>query len=75
MSIKSLKCYIDTLTAKSISCETIKLDQLLKELCMVYMNIMIAEDLSERSRTKKHLFNFSYILYMLIRYNAGDYLL
>ena len=56
MSIKSLTYYINTLTNISNLHVTFKLDKIIKALCMVYMNIIITEDLSPRRRILKHPF-------------------
>ena len=56
MSIKSLSYYINKLTSISTLAGTFKLDKLIKALCMIYMNIIITEDLSPRRRVLKHPF-------------------
>ena len=56
MSIKSLALYIDSLSSISTLTGTFKLNMLIKALCMVYMNIIICEDLSPRRRVLKHPF-------------------
>ena len=56
MSIKSISYYINKLTRISTLAGTFKLDKLIKALCMIYMNIVITEDLSPRRRVLKHPF-------------------
>ena len=56
MSIKSLGYYINKLCNIANLSGTMKLDKLIKGLCMTYMDIIIAEDSSPRTRIRKHPF-------------------
>ena len=56
MTLKSVGEYIERLSNISMLNETFKLDKLIKKLCNIYMDIIIADDLTPRTRVKKHPF-------------------
>jgi hypothetical protein len=56
MTLKSVGEYIERLSNISMLNETFKLDKLIKKLYNIYMDIIIADDLTPRTRVKKHPF-------------------
>ena len=56
MTIKSVSEHLDTLINISILTGTSKLDKLIKGMCNIYMDIIITDDSSPRTRVKKHPF-------------------
>jgi hypothetical protein len=56
MTLKPVGEYIERLSIISMLNETFKLDKLIKKLCNIYMDIIIADDLTPRTRVKKHPF-------------------
>ena len=75
MTLKSVGEYIERLSNISMLNETFKLDKLIKKLCNIYMDIIIADDLTPRTRIKKHPFYMfdqvdeetSYIYYTVLK--------
>ena len=75
MTLKPVGEYIERLSNISMLNETFKLDKLIKKLCNIYMDIIIADDLTPRTRVKEHPFYMfdqvdeetSYIYYTVLK--------
>jgi hypothetical protein len=75
MTIKSIGEKIDTLCNISNSTGTNKLDKIIKGMCNIYMETIIADDTPPNTRVKKHQFytfdqvdpTTSYIYYTVLK--------
>ena len=82
VTLKSVGEYIERLSNISMLNETFKLDKLIKKLCNIYMDFIIADDLTPRTRVKKHPFYIfdqvdertSYIYYTVLKKIFLDYI-